>query len=423
MSSLQRIIDINPITFGGLAFGMSSAAAFWLLGVGRTDHIFVVLGGAGLAIWLLGLLLTVLAAVYIGQLEVKQTSRAAVLKVDVWQSTGYVHRLPWWLPLVQLKWQWQGSEWRCRHTKGVEQIWAHRRGEWSQIVRRLSIQDAFGLSQIVLSRTQSIELRALPNTDTIPAPPVVFGLQTGADLSHPSGKPRGDRIDLRRYVYGDPVRHILWKVYARTGELMVRTPEHAVQTSNRMVAFLVLSSEDSCAAALASVALRSDSLGEDWRFGCDCATSPIKDEASAQEIIVQSGSENEHLDGSGLAEFLDHAIEGHRPSLLVFAPPVNGKWLKHVLNERFRADITVIIGVDLIAAPGLKQKARAWAFRPDVSAIENRAVALTDLQEMAAQLSSAGIGCRVFDRQSKRTFMAAEILHRSINYQGQVIGE
>ena len=54
------------------------------------------------------------------------------------------------------------------------------------------------------------------------------GRASGDAVSHPAGRQEGELIEMRRYGPGDPLRHVLWKTYARTRRLLVRMHERAI---------------------------------------------------------------------------------------------------------------------------------------------------------------------------------------------------
>ena len=114
----------------------------------------------------------------------------------------------------------------------------------ASVKRRFVVEDAFGLARIVFSREQPQPLQVLPTTGKLEPGVVLHALSLGAEMPHPLGAPRGDRADMRRYVPGDPVRLVLWKVYARTRELVVRHPEHAFSPTLRVAAYLVVNRAD-----------------------------------------------------------------------------------------------------------------------------------------------------------------------------------
>src|SRR5205814_5321723 len=95
------------------------------------------------------------------------------------------------------------------------------------------------------------------------------GLAAGDDEAHPLGQPVGDRIEMRPYVPGDSPRTIAWKIYGRTGKLVVRAPERARIVSPRGCAYQVAGPHDESTAAVARAVLERGFLGQEWRFGAD----------------------------------------------------------------------------------------------------------------------------------------------------------
>ena len=70
-------------------------------------------------------------------------------------------------------------------------------------------------------------------------------------------------------ITADSPRLILWKVYARTRRLFVRTSERALEAAPRTCAYLVADPQDEAAATLARTVLERGLLGDRWRFGAD----------------------------------------------------------------------------------------------------------------------------------------------------------
>ena len=79
-----------------------------------------------------------------------------------------------------------------------------------------------------LIQKQTLNFTALPQTNTLSAIPQLRSLNAEDGLSNPSGKPEGDRMEIRRYVPGDSIRDVMWKVYAKTRQLNVRLAEKSV---------------------------------------------------------------------------------------------------------------------------------------------------------------------------------------------------
>ena len=124
------------------------------------------------------------------------------------------------------------------------------------------------------------------------------------------------------------MRFILWKVYARTGQLVVRTPEKAFEPVQRLLAYLIVHPADGSAAALSSAILHSNQLGEDWTFGVDGYQGGCSEVQTALEVIIASGN-SEIQDGQGLEEFVTQQKDAS--SLLIFAPATEGEWVEEVV--------------------------------------------------------------------------------------------
>ena len=70
----------------------------------------------------------------------------------------------------------------------------------------------------------------------------------GDESAHPAGALAGDYVDMRRYAPGDPQRFILWKAFAKSRKLLIRTPERA-ESNEPAVALVLLTTQQDRAAA------------------------------------------------------------------------------------------------------------------------------------------------------------------------------
>src|SRR5262249_33042400 len=134
--------------------------------------------------------------------------------------TGFSLPSLWYIPLVSLRWSLlepSGAVAIARvRRRLVESVTARRRGFHERILRRVEVRDPFGLVKIAFRIHQKQEVQIWPSSGALRRVELLRSVATGDDVSHPAGRPAGDRIDLRRYAPGDPMRMILWKVYART---------------------------------------------------------------------------------------------------------------------------------------------------------------------------------------------------------------
>jgi hypothetical protein len=206
--------------------------------------------------------------------------------------TGWHWRVPAWLPLATFSSDLNGypthfvrvggrlSEVACFPRRRLQD------GLWRQFV----ISDFLGISTWSFQDRQNAVLRILPTVDSGHgiAPPI--SVVSGADLPDPYSAETGDRLDMRRYRSGDPLRLVLWSIYQRSGHLMVRAPEKAVSQHQRTGLYLLTNPKDRPAAKLVRVLLEQDALGPQWRFGADGALPWAHHNEQALNALADSGT-------------------------------------------------------------------------------------------------------------------------------------
>ncbi len=403
-SRLYAVVGWLPFTFGGAIFFMVSLMALWMLGITRSDLIMVIVGSVGVVLSFLGLLVTLIAGVLcFWRLQNQPLAPALTFVVGEKERTRFSLPVPWWVPLIQMDWTWRLADFSVELDGNDEVVTAHRRGEWHDIVREVSISDGFGICSIRFEHVQRCEIRVVTNTKKLQQPRMLEGLQAGSEFSHPNGHPEGDRIDLRTYAPGDPVRYILWKVYARTGELMVRTPERAYQPAKRMLAFLIVSKEDEVAAGLATVVLQGDLLGKDWYFGVDGVKHPVSEREVAISTVIQSGSSQEQQ-AENLSSFLLQAREDGS-TLLVFAPARPGPWIQKVLDVSRTLPVRVFVGINGLLNKGQWGQRLEVLFLPEPVRIPTR-VHNSEVNEIIQAFHSSSATVYIVDQQSGELFSA-----------------
>jgi hypothetical protein len=216
-----------------------------------------------------------------------------------------------------------------RLSASEELVLPRRRGEATRIVRRFLVSDIFGFFSLGLPRRAEVRVRVYPPRARVTAH-ATNRLQAGDAFSHPSGPAEGELIEMRRYVHGDPLRHILWKAFARTRKLLVRTPERAITPKPSAAAYLVAGPGDEPAASASRYFVEEGLLGRDFVFLADGSSEPTSDPEEALEQIVASGSAGV-VGGLGLDRFLGRLDESRRRNVVLFVPPVAGPWLERVL--------------------------------------------------------------------------------------------
>jgi uncharacterized protein (DUF58 family) len=332
---LRRIRDTFPITITGLLVGAASALAILYYGRVRLDRLLFAVGGVGLALVALGLVLVTVATL-IAWRSAKRALRgqAEALRIECGAAipTGFSIRRPWWLPLVNVRWSWiePVAEVTQRREAGRdhEAITASRRDQFAEIVRRFEVSDVFGLIRIAFPVREKRGGRFAPSVGALSTMHVAHGLSGGDAMSHHEGSPTGDYYDARRYAAGDPIKFILWKVFARTRNLLVRAPEPAASPDRRTIAYLVTGTGDEAAAGAARVAVDSGALGVQWLLGVDGSTETATSRDKALDLLARSARAD--TAGGNLDSFLRGSSAGAMSRALVFVPARPGPWLDQV---------------------------------------------------------------------------------------------
>ncbi len=418
---LQRIFPLTGL--GVLVLG-GCGLAFGYYGLGQQDLVLLALGGVGLGIGALCLLLTIAAALL--------TRRAAKARVDAdpltlecafWAPTGFAIPSRWYLPFISIGWQWQSPRATVRtqrkHQRLVEQIRPERRDSHGRIVRHFTVSDIFGLTSVSFSISQQRVIQLLPWTGNLKQMDVVRGMAGGGDISHPQGPAKGDRIDMRRYVPGDPIRFVLWKVFAKTRDLVVRAPEQAISPSQQTAAYLVVSDADEPAAGAVRAAMDVGALGTDWLVGADGCEQVADSEELALEVLTRSARATEGQSGAGLGNFLKKATSGATSRAVVFVPARPGPWLKRVLaatrsQSGVRPLMDFVIGTDGVRRQPAPSRWWRWLWRSKGPLKDD--VKLTDTTELAEVVKALGAtqtNVIVVDRVAGQIFSHARLVSGS----------
>ncbi len=411
----RRAADLVPLTWRGVFVTLFSLLALWRFGYGSLDLLLFVIGVSGLVLMVASALTVILSAVYLRRNIDKAPLTTRRLEAGSPIRTGF--RVPALrrIPLVRVGWQWlEPSGVECRQVpKGrwhLEEVVATQRGQAKGIRRRFTVGDAFGLTGIVWERDDPGSLAILPNVGRLKNMPVMQPMASAEGLPHPMGAPEGDRMEIRRYVPGDSVRNILWKTFARTRELNVRTPEKSIDHARKTVAYLLTGERDEAASAAARVALQNNSLGQGWLFGADGTTEPAESLDAALEAIARSGSYRRTVAGNGngngaptagLASFLERQGNQGDMHCLIFAPASLGPWTAEALalTRNFSGAVSFVLGTD-----GVSQSNPSPLWRRLLFVDTTEGINTDELSEIMRHFASAGCPAQVVDRASGRSF-------------------
>jgi hypothetical protein len=406
-----------PLTRTGVAFFTLFGLAVWFQGVLHLDLVMLVAGLAGIMVIILLLLCTFLGAIFLSRAGKRaQTPGLLDLETGTPQPTGFQVRYPRWIPFTVAQWQWMddgGGETAAAISldrKGgelIELAAPARRCIVQRVVRRFAVRDLFGLSEISWRRTETVSLRVLPERGMLAQMPPPAGMADGDEISDPFAEMRGDRIDMRQYAPGDPMRMVLWKVYARTNRMMVRTPERSVAERRKGCAYLVTSEHDDATAAVARIAIERGLLGDDWCFAADGVDRYATEREEALEVLARSGEAEYRERGNGLGSFLAKMnAEGYQFCILLL-PPEPGVW-EHAVSQAGAGGLMrmqILTGVEAVrpereGKPEWTARVAEWFLRPD----GGNEVTLEQLRQFAAQTAGLATTTGVAERKTGHLF-------------------
>ena len=402
----RRAADAWPLTALGMALALVALVALLGFGFKKLDLVLLVVGYGGMGLLAITTMVVVSSALGIWLWLRRASFRWSTSTFETGSPlpTGFALPSLWWLPLVQMSWTWvspdaDAAEPDSGNGRLAERVTLRRRGIYPSVTRRVVVQDAFGLSRIAFDHCQPGPIEVLPHLGGIRRLPVLMSFTGGEENPHPMGLEDGDRVELRRYVPGDPARFIHWKVFGRTRKLMVRMPERALSRARRTIAYLVAGEYDEAAAAAARAAIEEEALGTDWQFAADGSPEATSDRSEAIHKVMAS-SRFAGANGSGMKRFLAEVSPRGPAALVVFAPPTMGAWLdemRAVASQRY-GRVRVVIAVDAVHDSAVQSPWRRWILRPLGSSGVNR----SDLERVGRALGQLRCEVVIIDRVSGR---------------------
>jgi Protein of unknown function DUF58 len=403
---LRHLLPVAPL--GLCLFGVG----YWIsfsVGAREVDYVLRAAGLIAMGAVTLTTLVVLMATirVWLGVRRLPPGEDDLLLETGLTGSTGA--RLPclnaW--PLLTLRVSWEEPEEVSvtlvrRAGRCDELVTPALRGEANRVVRRFVVEDILGFARwgVVQVRREQ-KLRFTPPRAQVTANAITRFLG-GDALSHPTGPVSGELLEMRRYAYGDPLRHVLWKAFARTRKLLVRTPERAITPRPSAVAYMVAGPGDEPAAGAARYFVEEGLLGADFLFGADGAATPTDDPNEALDQIVLS-SRARRRGGEGLAPFLGRLTSKQLEACILFVPPEPGPWLPLVEAVAHRISGTrVITALDAPLEPRPESRLRSLLFRPRRHAA---AAARARLSGALSRLAALGFDIHVLHRPTGE-FMA-----------------
>lgn len=355
----RRVAGYIPLTWAGFFLLGGLLGAVFYRGYRQLDMVALAAGGSLLVVMMLSIV-SVVAGFFWCRHALQHTVQPRHFDLVSGRRVGTGFSLPCWfyLPLVHLSWQVRdfGADTKLERREGSlkEFLTCHRRGLRESLMRRFEVRDTLGLASISWKLRTPATVRVLPDPGRLEQPNILLSLVSGEDISDPRGDPTGDRVDMRQYQHGDPMKFILWKVYSRSGKVMVRVPERALAARPRACCYLLAGPQDEASAAIARVLVEFRLLGEGWRFGADGRGGHTGNEEEALTRIAESGNVGRR-NPRGLRSFLSEAEKDGFGFCLILAPPGNRKFASEVSDclDCSQMQGEIWIGLDVKEEPEL----------------------------------------------------------------------
>ncbi len=416
---LWAVILWIPITWRGALAAPLLTLIYHVYFVGRKDEVVGALSRCGLGLMAVLLVLVLGTSVWLRLRRQPSTAASLDLEANVPLRTGYSLGYIAWNPLIKIDLTWQqpaGVSVRAVPVGGrfVEEVTAGQRGTSSDIVRRFRVTDILGLTRFTVCRRAVQEVVIRPYRGPARRMPPLVQYVAGDQKEHPEGRREGDLIEMRRYTPGDPLKLVLWKVYARTGRMLVRMPERAVRPCQKMLSYFVASQGDEATAGIARAMLEGAEPGQDYLFAADGTDSPTRLLREAVDQLVRSAGARS-CGGLGLGKFLGQCEAAGGAACVLFVPSEPGPWLGRVAEQlaRRRGTCRAIVGID-----GLQRPPEDFSLRRLlVSRPASSGAKPADVSQVCQALSKCGAEVWVVDRISGRSYrptdLPASLAHRN----------
>lgn len=122
-------------------------------------------------------------------------------------------------------------------------IFPHR-GYWEMSGVKVRLEDNLGLTAYSWDIELNSGIEVSPENVEISPLPIVASSSKSGDTSTDSKERTGDLYDIKPYDPSDGTRRILWKTYAKSGQLISRKPEPAIIPEGEIALYLVANKEE-----------------------------------------------------------------------------------------------------------------------------------------------------------------------------------
>ena len=294
------------------------------------------------------------------------------LYVSEKKETGWKVGRAWGIPLLRFQVNWPSARFVevCLRSDGSEELAGLSRGVCSPIFRDVEVTDWFGLVRMTRRLVDSVSGKLVVHPEMYRSGALIddSSFFSESDETNPEGTFEGDRMEMRQYQPGEPVRHMIWTISVRTGgqRQYVRIPEKSGDRSFRI--HFATGKEDEAAARLADHLLREEPMGRQWRFsmtggGGDWSRT---DRGVAREAVAASGG------GSHSAAREDGGLSGGLACLLLMGPDEETARMVVEKSDPLRTICLMAVSAGSVISPeGAKAILSGGGFRVKVIELED----------------------------------------------------
>ncbi|MBL7662059.1 DUF58 domain-containing protein, partial [bacterium] len=219
------------------------------------------------------------------------------------------------------------------------------RGKWTVDHLRISLRDRLGLTQQSWKVYTPSEFKIIAAQKPIPSLPIAFSQSQEGDTPEDTRERSGEHFDIKPYAPSDGVRRLLWKTYARSGELFVRQPEPALFPEGEVAVFVVANKdEDYVVGAFMSYLEQLRLAQVECLLGTDVAANTLplvksglnsKTSEQVYELLINYVFERTCGSGESFAEYLRELTNQKKlpERIIIFGPEERANWFTNISSQ------------------------------------------------------------------------------------------
>lgn len=197
----------------------------------------------------------------------------------------------------------------------VQQVSFPHRGNWHIRNSTIELQDSLGFTSYLWTLTEediAARIRVAPPSENMSSVPILSSSDKTGDMLPDAKERKGDPYDLKAYHPSDGIRKILWKIFAKSGELIARHPEASMTPEGQVVVFCLANKfEDAtCSAVMAYIKILED-INLEVFFGCEgMHTSHIATSGdAANDLLIESVWATEESTSNSITENMKSLVQ------------------------------------------------------------------------------------------------------------------